>query len=102
MNPRPGAVARRRPRPARNPPDSGERWRQMDTRRSFLASVGAAGAGLVVAAFREDALARAAGAGKDAGRTPAVELACDEGYWGQIQRCFDNDRTVINFNNGGV
>ena len=72
----------------------------MGTRRSFLA--GAAGAGLVVAAFREDALVRAVGAEKDAGRTPACELARDEDYWGQIQRCFDTDRTVINFNNGGV
>jgi isopenicillin-N epimerase len=71
----------------------------MGTRRSFLAG---SGAGLIVAAFREDALARAAGADKDAGRCPAGELAGNEDYWAEIQRCFDTDRTVVNFNNGGV
>jgi isopenicillin-N epimerase len=71
----------------------------LDTRRSFLAG---AGAGLLGAAFRGDAIARAAEAGGDAAQRPACELAADETYWGQIQRCFDNDRTVINFNNGGV
>jgi selenocysteine lyase/cysteine desulfurase len=69
------------------------------TRRSFLAGVGA---GVVSAAFRGDAIARAAKAGGDAAQAPASELAANEDYWGQIQRCFDNDRTVINFNNGGV
>ena len=29
-------------------------------------------------------------------------LAGNEDYWSQIQRCFDTDRTLINFNNGGV
>jgi len=28
--------------------------------------------------------------------------ASNEDYWGEIQRCFDADRTVINLNNGGV
>jgi isopenicillin-N epimerase len=69
------------------------------TRRSFLA---AAGTGALTAAFRGDALARAAGAGKDAAQTPPCDLATDETYWGQIQRSFDTDRTIINFNNGGV
>jgi len=69
------------------------------TRRSFLAG---AGAGLLSAAFRGDAIVRAAGAGGDAAQRQACELAADETYWGQIQRCFDIDRTIINFNNGGV
>jgi isopenicillin-N epimerase len=72
----------------------------MATRRSFLA--GAGFAGLTAAVFREDALARAAGAGKDAAQSKACELASNEDYWSEIQRAFDNDRTVINFNNGGV
>src|SRR4051794_34483170 len=72
----------------------------MDNRRSFLAGV--VGASLVTAGFREDALARAARAGDDAGKCPADELAGDEAYWSEIQRCFDTDRTVINLNNGGV
>jgi selenocysteine lyase/cysteine desulfurase len=72
----------------------------MATRRSFLAGAGIAG--LMSATFRDDAIARAAGANKDAGPCPACELATNEDYWSVIQRAFDNDRTVINFNNGGV
>jgi selenocysteine lyase/cysteine desulfurase len=72
----------------------------MDSRRTFLSGV--VGAGLVTAGFREDAVARAARAGDDAARCPADELARDETYWSEIQRCFDTDRTVINLNNGGV
>jgi selenocysteine lyase/cysteine desulfurase len=72
----------------------------MATRRSFLTRAGAAG--LAAAAFRADALARAAGAGMEAGSSPAAELASNEDYWSEIQRCFDNDRTIVNFNNGGV
>ena len=72
----------------------------MATRRSFLAGV--AGASALTAAFRGDALSRAAGLAKDTAQTPACDLAANEDYWGQIQRCFDIDRTIINFNNGGV
>jgi isopenicillin-N epimerase len=72
----------------------------MATRRSFLAGAGIAG--LIGATFREDALARAAGADKDAGQSKASELAANEDYWSEIQRAFDNDRSIINFNNGGV
>jgi isopenicillin-N epimerase len=72
----------------------------MASRRSFLAGAGVAG--LIGAAFREDAIARAAGAAKDAGQSKACELATNEDYWSEIQRAFDNDRNVINFNNGGV
>lgn len=72
----------------------------MATRRSFLS--GFAGAGLVGAAFRGDALVRAARAAEDAAKCAACDLAGNEDYWSEIQRCFDIDRTVINFNNGGV
>ena len=71
----------------------------MKSRRDFL--TGLSGIGLA-AAFRGDAIARAAGAGKDAAQTPPHELAREEDYWSQIQRAFDVDRTRINFNNGGV
>jgi isopenicillin-N epimerase len=67
-----------------------------------LAGAGLAGTGLIGVAFREEALARAAGANKDAGQYAPGVLAADEDYWSEIQRCFDNDRTIINFNNGGV
>ncbi len=36
-----------------------------------------------------------------AGRRPPGSVAEDEDYWGEIQRAFDLDRTVINLNNGG-
>jgi isopenicillin-N epimerase len=72
----------------------------MSSRRTFLAGSGMTG--LIGATFRGDALARAAGADKDAGQCKARELAANEDFWGGIARAFDADRTVINFNNGGV
>jgi isopenicillin-N epimerase len=71
----------------------------MGTRRKFL---GGLTAGMAHASFRHDAVARSIGAGRDATGEPAGELAGNEDYWSQIQRCFDNDRTLINLNNGGV
>jgi isopenicillin-N epimerase len=70
------------------------------TRRGFLGGVAAAGA--TGALFRRDALARSLGAGREAEGEPARDLAGNEDYWSQIQRCFDADRTIINLNNGGV
>jgi len=67
-------------------------------RRSLLAQVTGAAA---LAAFRADAFARVAEAGRQAaGRRPA-ELASDEAYWAEIGRAFEVDRTLINLNNGG-
>ena len=54
----------------------------MASRRTFLASTGLTG--LIGATFREDALARAAGADKDAAQCKACELAANEDYWGEI------------------
>ncbi|WP_165252497.1 aminotransferase class V-fold PLP-dependent enzyme [Paludisphaera soli] len=70
----------------------------MTSRRAFLAGASALGA----VAFRADALDRAAGAAEDLGDARPCDLAADEDYWGEIQRCFDADRTVVNLNNGGV
>ena len=72
----------------------------MATRRSFLATAGMSG--LLSVTFRAEALARAAGVDKAAGQAKPCELASNEDYWGEIQRSFDNDRSSINFNNGGV
>ena len=36
------------------------------------------------------------------GPTAARAGSTDEGYWGEIQRAFDCDRSIINLNNGGV
>jgi selenocysteine lyase/cysteine desulfurase len=75
--------------------------RAVGSRRRFLGGLAAA-AGTAPALFRRDALARSLGAGRDAQGDSASDLACNEDYWSQIQRCFDADRTLINFNNGGV
>ena len=59
-------------------------------------------AGLAVPVFRSNALASVLRAEQLAGGRPAAPLAEDETYWGEIQRAFDADRTLINLNNGGV
>src|SRR6516165_2165240 len=78
-----------------------KRLGRIETRRRFLGNMAAlVGASRVV--LRQDAFARSVQAGHDARGDDAVELACNEDYWSQIQRCFDTDRTLINLNNGGV
>ena len=71
----------------------------MPDRREFLAS--ALNAAVVLPVLNSRAVRRLGEAAQIAGaRTPAG-LADDEDYWGEIQRAFDVDRTVINLNNGG-
>ena len=67
-------------------------------RRALFGGLGGAAA---LAAFRADALARIADAGKAAAGKPAPVVAGDEAYWSEIARAFDVDRTLINLNNGG-
>ncbi len=71
------------------------------SRRGFLIQSAAAGA-FACAAFRSDGMGRVLAAGRNAGGTTPERLANDEGYWGQIQRAFAVDRSIINLNNGGV
>jgi isopenicillin-N epimerase len=71
----------------------------MATRRSFLSALAGASAALPV--FRERAISQVVRAGQIAGARPAANLADDEAYWGEIQRAFDTDRTMVNLNNGG-
>ena len=71
----------------------------MHNRRSFVSSLLGAGVALPVLrahAFRDLAAATGIGAGRG-----AADLASDEDYWGEIQRAFELDRTMINLNNGG-
>ena len=71
----------------------------MPNRRTFVASL--LGASVSLPSMRPDAfrhLYRAASLG--AGVAPDV-AAEDEAYWGEIQRAFDTDRTMVNLNNGG-
>jgi selenocysteine lyase/cysteine desulfurase len=81
-----------------NGPSRADR-REPRTRRKFLSGLSALSAGVL---FRRDAIARAALAGRDARGESDGDLAANEDYWSQIQRCFDTDRTLINLNNGGV
>ena len=87
----------------------------MASRRAFLAAAAA------LPAFRPDALRRAfdASTGLSAGAAQGPRLRPDQGlvagpvmpggaggpddedYWGEIQRAFDLDRSMVNLNNGG-
>jgi isopenicillin-N epimerase len=76
----------------------------MRTRREFVHQVlrgGTAGA-FVLAAFRNDGLARVLEAAAAAGDRSPEEMERDEAYWREIQQAFTLDRTIINLNNGGV
>ena len=72
----------------------------MTDRRTFMTSVMRAGVALPTlrasafsTLFRAEAIV--------GGKTP-VAAADDEAYWSQIQMAFDDDRTLVNLNNGGV
>jgi len=71
----------------------------MITRRTFMRGVTATAA---LARFDETGMSAALDAvGHVSGRT-ADEVARDEDFWFEIQRAFTVDRTLVNFNNGGV
>jgi len=72
----------------------------MQTRRAFVSSL--TRAGLAAPVFKSTALASVLRAQEIAGAQAPPSLAEDEAYWGEIQRAFDTDRTLINLNNGGV
>jgi selenocysteine lyase/cysteine desulfurase len=72
----------------------------MPNRRTFVASM--LGAGVALPAFSERAMARALSTRAATPGATAASLAEDESYWGEIQRAFDVDRTMVNLNNGGV
>ncbi len=71
----------------------------MSTRRAFLGLVGGAP---LVAAFRDDAVARVFAAGRESAASDPAQLAADESYWQEIQQAFTVDRSYVNLNNGGV
>lgn len=59
------------------------------------------GAGVSLPVMRGSAFSSLFRAEPIAGTRTAAEVAEDELYWGQIQRAFDIDRTMVNLNNGG-
>jgi selenocysteine lyase/cysteine desulfurase len=75
----------------------------MFTRRSFLKGIGtAATAGLTTARFNEKGMAQALDATRFVSARTSEDVAKDEDFWFEVQRAFTVDRTLINFNNGGV
>jgi selenocysteine lyase/cysteine desulfurase len=72
----------------------------MLTRRRFLESMVAAGAG--IPALKDDGLERLPRLTSALGGRPAGDVAQDEDFWLEIQQAFTLDRTLINLNNGGV
>jgi selenocysteine lyase/cysteine desulfurase len=69
----------------------------MPDRRTFVASM--LGASVSLPSLRPSAFQHLLRAEALAGPTP--DAADDEVYWGEIQRAFDIDRTMVNLNNGG-
>ena len=65
----------------------------MQTRRAFVSSL--TRAGLAAPVFKSTALASVLRAQEIAGAQAPPSLAEDEAYWGEIQRAFDTDRTLI-------
>lgn len=72
----------------------------MSSRRRFLHTLAGAGAALPV--FRDTAMRQVIRAQERLGSADPSAAADDETYWGEIQRAFDADRSMINLNNGGV
>ncbi len=72
----------------------------MFTRRSFLKGMGAAG--VAAASFNEKGMAYALDAVRFVSDRSPEDAAMDEDFWFEVQRAFTVDRTLINFNNGGV
>jgi isopenicillin-N epimerase len=71
----------------------------MTDRRTFLASM--LGASVALPTMRADAFRHLARADERVRRRPPAATGDDESYWGEIQRAFDIDRTMVNLNNGG-
>ena len=72
----------------------------MSSRRNFMHSLVGAGAALPM--FRSTAIRQVVRATDRLRSADPAAAADDETYWGEIQRAFDTDRTMINLNNGGV
>ncbi|HVS66696.1 MAG TPA: aminotransferase class V-fold PLP-dependent enzyme [Thermoanaerobaculia bacterium] len=72
------------------------------SRRGFLRTiVPPAAAGLTLAALEPGRAAAALAAVRGTNDVPE-DVARDESYWFEIQQAFTIDRSIVNFNNGGV
>ncbi|MGH7634754.1 MAG: aminotransferase class V-fold PLP-dependent enzyme, partial [Gemmatimonadaceae bacterium] len=71
----------------------------MPDRRAFVTTL--LNSTIALPVLNSRAVRRLHDAAAIAGSRAAAHVAEDESYWGEIQRAFDLDRTVINLNNGG-
>lgn len=74
---------------------------KFDTRREFLQRAVALSA-LTGGVLRSDWIETVHAAQRHAGDESPEQVAANEFYWREIQSAFDIDRSLINFNNGGV
>lgn len=72
----------------------------MTDRRRFITSM--LGASVALPSFNSRAFSTIFGADDIVRHKSPLQAADDESYWAQIQRAFDDDRTIVNLNNGGV
>jgi isopenicillin-N epimerase len=72
----------------------------MATRRDVVRTM--LGAGVALPFLNTEAFAALRSANAYAGPRNASLLASDEDFWGEVQRSFDVDRSLINLNNGGI
>ena len=72
----------------------------MSSRRHFLHSL--AGASAALPMFRESAMRHVVRATDRLSTVDPAAAADDEAYWGEIQRAFDTDHTMINLNHGDL
>jgi selenocysteine lyase/cysteine desulfurase len=72
----------------------------MATRRDVVRTM--IGAGVALPMLNSKAFAALRNANMRAGPLAPAALANDEDFWGEVQRSFDVDRSLINLNNGGI
>lgn len=68
------------------------------SRRAFFGALGAP----ALVRLRPGGLARLSAASATVTSRTADDVARDEDYWAEVQQAFTLDRTILNFNNGGV
>lgn len=74
----------------------------MQSRRAFLGTVAAPAAAVAAATLFDPGRLRAVIAELAAHPGSPEEVAGDESFWFEVQQAFTVDRSLVNFNNGGV
>lgn len=74
----------------------------MPSRREFLAATVAPAAAAITAAVLDPGRLRAVSLALASHPGSPEEVAADEAFWFEVQQAFTVDRSLVNFNNGGV